>query len=75
MKRPNKLRTPGPEIDEHGNIIGDKDKMPILANVEYDSAKEPSSIYGKQNPKLPRSFKEMERHGLKITSYTTTEDS
>ena len=28
--------------------------------------------YGK--PKLPRSFEEMQRHGVKITSYTTTEE-
>jgi hypothetical protein len=32
-----------------------------------------SSTYRKE--KLPASFKEIERHGLKITSYTTTEDT
>ena len=60
--------TPGPEIDQHGNIIGDK--TPLLSIVDND--REPSSSY--KNPKLPPSFKEMERHGLRITNYTTTED-
>jgi len=69
VKRPNKFTTPGPEIDSHGNIIGDK--TPLLSMVEND--REPSSTYRKA--KLPPSIKEMERHGVKITSYTTTEDS
>lgn len=68
VKRANKFETPGPEIDSHGNIIGDK--MPLVSIVEND--REPSSTYA--SPKLPKSFKEMERHGLKITSYTTTEE-
>jgi len=38
--------------------------------VEND--REPSSSYNKA--KLPPSIKEMERHVVKITSYTTTED-
>jgi hypothetical protein len=69
VKRPNKIATPGGEIDQHGNIIGDK--MPLVSIVENDI--EPSSSYRK--PKLPKSFQEMERHGLKITSYTTSEDT
>jgi hypothetical protein len=68
VKRANKFETPGPETDKHGNIIGDK--MPIVSMIE-DNPKL-SSTYGKQ--KLPRSFEEMQRHGLKITSYTTTEE-
>jgi hypothetical protein len=67
VKRANKFETPGPNTDIHGNITGEK--RPILSIVE--DKKEPSSSYS--NPKLPRSFQEMERHGLKITSYTTTE--
>jgi hypothetical protein len=31
-----------------------------------------SSTYGK--PRLPKYFEEMQRHGLKIISYTTTEE-
>ncbi|MGA7604162.1 MAG: hypothetical protein WBM37_13000 [Nitrososphaeraceae archaeon] len=44
--------------------------MPLVSIVKDDT--EPSSSYKK--PKLPPSFEEMERHGLKITSYTTTQD-
>jgi hypothetical protein len=69
VKRPNRFITPGPEIDSHGNIIGDK--MPLLSIVDND--REPSSIIRK--PKLPKSFEGMQRHGVRITSYTTTEDS
>jgi hypothetical protein len=49
-------------------IIGDK--TPLLSIVEND--REPSSTYNKS--KLPPSMKEMERHGLRITSYSTSED-
>jgi hypothetical protein len=38
---------------------------------EYES-EQLSSTYGKE--KLPKSFEDMQRHGVKITSYTTTED-
>ena len=69
VKRPNRFTTPGPEIDEHGNIIGEK--MPLVSIVDNDI--EPSSSYKK--PKLPRSFQEMKRNGLRITSYSTTEGS
>jgi hypothetical protein len=68
VKRANKFSTPGPETDRHGNIIGDK--MPLVSMIE-DNPKL-SSTYEKQ--KLPKSFEEMQRHGLKITSYTTSED-
>lgn len=68
VKRGNKFKTPGPQIDEHGNIIGDK--MPLVSIVKDDI--ELSSSCKRQ--KLPRSFQEMERHGLRITSNTTTED-
>ena len=68
VKRGNKFSTPGPNTDKHGNIIGDK--MPIFAMI--DDNPKLSSTYRKQ--KLPRSFEEMQRHGVKITSYTTTEE-
>jgi hypothetical protein len=68
VKRPNKFETPGPTIDKHGNIIGED--RPIVSMV--DDNPRPTSVYGKQ--KLPKSFEEMQRHGLKITSYTTTEE-
>jgi hypothetical protein len=46
------------------------EKGPIVSMVE-DNPKL-SSTYGKQ--KLPKSFEEMQRHGVRITSYTTTEE-
>jgi hypothetical protein len=68
VKRANKFVTPGPNTDIHGNITGEK--RPIVSMVGNDPKL--SSTYGK--PKLPKSFEEMERHGVKITSYTTTEE-
>jgi hypothetical protein len=59
VRRANKFETPG-----------ERDKIPPVAMV--DDSPRLSSTYGKQ--KLPKSFEEMQRHGLKITSYTTTED-
>jgi hypothetical protein len=41
-----------------------------LASIVQDS-KELSTTYGKE--KLPTSFKEIERHAVRITSYTTSE--
>jgi hypothetical protein len=67
VKRANKIKTPGPDTDIHGNITGEK--MPLVSMVEDNI--ELSSTYRK--PKLSRSFEEMQRHGVKITSYTTTE--
>jgi hypothetical protein len=68
VKRANKIKTPGPETDVHGNIIGEK--IPLVAMIKED--RDLSSTYGK--PRLPKYFEEMQRHGLKITSYTTTEE-
>jgi hypothetical protein len=48
---------------------GDK-KMPIVAMVDDNPGL--SSTYRKL--KLPRSFEEMQKHGVKITSYSTTEE-
>jgi hypothetical protein len=62
------LTSPRSEIDLHSNILGEK--TPLVSTVKND--RELSSTHKKQ--KLPKSFEEMERHGVKITSYTTTED-
>jgi hypothetical protein len=59
VKRANKFSTPGPETDAHGNITGEK--MPSVSIVQ-----DLSPTYGKE--KLPKSFEEMQRHGVKITS-------
>jgi hypothetical protein len=45
-------------------------KMPLISMVKEHI--ELSSTYGK--PKFPRLFEETKRHGVKITSYTTTEE-
>ena len=66
VKRANKFETPGPLTDAHGNITGEK--TPIVSMVEDTSTNHPKDS-------MPKYFKEMERHGLKITNYTTTEES
>jgi hypothetical protein len=63
VKRANKFSTPGPQTDAHWNITGQK--MHLVSIVLDD--KELSSTYGKE--KLPKSFEEMQRHGVKITSW------
>jgi hypothetical protein len=63
VKRANKFDTPGPMTDIHGNITGEK--MPLVSIVD-DTPKPKDS--------MPKYFKEMEKHGLKITSFTTTEE-
>lgn len=57
VKRANKFSTPGPETGAHGNIIGEK--MPLVSIIDDPKPKDP----------MQASFKEMERHGLKITSW------
>ena len=42
--------------------------MPLVSMVEDTPTTQP-------NDSMPKYFKEMERHGLKITNYTTTEES
>jgi hypothetical protein len=68
VKRANKFETPSPLTDKHGNITGEK--VPLVASINDNDAKEVSSIsYFGDKKKMPASFKEMERHGLKITSW------
>jgi hypothetical protein len=63
VKRVNKFETPGPLTDSHGNITGEK--VPLISIID-DTPKPKDSI--------PKYFKEMEGHGLRITGYTTTEE-
>ena len=58
VKRANKFDTPGPVTDSHGNIIGEKE--PLVAMLD-DNPKPKDS--------MPKHFREMERHGVKITSW------
>lgn len=66
VKRANKFETPGPLTDVHGNITGEK--MPLVSMVEDAPINHPKHS-------MPAYFKDMERHGLKITDYTTTEET
>jgi hypothetical protein len=63
LKSQSKFDLPGPEIDAKGHIIGEK--MPLVSMID-DKPKPKDS--------MPKYFKEMEKHGLKITSFTTTEE-
>ena len=63
VKRANKFETPGPLTDAHGNITAEK--TPLVSIIE-DTPKPKDS--------MPKYFKEMERHGHRITGYTTTEE-
>jgi hypothetical protein len=64
VKRANRFETPGPLTDSHGNITGEK--MPLISMVD-DTTTKP------KDP-MPKYFKEVEKHGLKITSFTTAKE-
>ena len=63
----NKLSTPRLETDALG--ISQERRCPLVSIVQDE--KELSSTYGKE--KLPKSFEEMQRHGIRIINYTTNE--
>jgi hypothetical protein len=65
VKKANKFDLPGPETDEHGNVIGDKN-IPIVMIDEPN--RELSSTSYKQQ-KLSPSFEALKRQGFKFTSY------
>jgi hypothetical protein len=62
VKRANKFSTPGPEIDKHGNITGEKG--PIVSMVD-DSA---ATIITPKKSVFPRSLEMLKRTGVNITS-------
>jgi hypothetical protein len=59
------LKHPGPLTCAHGNITGEK--MPSISMVDDTPTTKPKDS-------MPKYFKEMERHGLKITRFTKTEE-
>ena len=65
VKKSSRFDLPGPPTDSHGNVIGDND-IPIA--VIDDVNNELSSTTYKQQ-KLSPSFKALEKHGFRITSY------
>jgi hypothetical protein len=67
MRRHNKFETPGPTIDKHGNIIGEK--APIVSMINNTPNLSPKkSIF-------PRSFEMLKRPGVNITSFSSTVDN
>jgi hypothetical protein len=65
VKKSSKVDLPGPETDEHGNVIGDNN-IPIA--VIDDPNKQLSSTTYKQQ-KLSPSFEALKRSGFKFISY------
>ena len=59
------LKTPGPTVDNAGNVIGHGDIPIAVIDDVYNDA--PSTSYRKQ--KLSPLFKALEAQGFKITSY------
>ena len=69
VKRANKIKTPGPLTDNHGNIIGDK--RPLVAMVDNTAP-----TYRKpKKPVIPRSLEHLKRPGVSITSFSSTVDN
>ena len=65
VKKSSKFDLPGPETDEHGNVIGDKN-IPIAMIDELN--KELSSTSYKQQ-KLPAAYEALKKSGFNFTSY------
>jgi hypothetical protein len=65
VKKQSKFDLPGPETDEHGNVIGDNN-IPI-AVIDDPNKQLSETTYKKQ--KLSSSFEALKRQGFKITSY------
>jgi hypothetical protein len=67
VKRANKFETPGPTIDAHGNITGEK--APIVSMINNTPNLSPKkSIF-------PRSFEMLKRPGVNITSFSSSVDN
>jgi hypothetical protein len=65
VKKQSKFDLPGPETDDHGNVIGDNN-IPI-AMIDDPNKQLSSTTYKKQ--KLSPLFRMLEKQGFKITSY------
>jgi hypothetical protein len=65
LLRRHKFELPGPETDEHGNVVGDKN-IPIAMIDEPN--KELSSTSYKQQ-KLPAAYEALMKSGFKFTTY------
>jgi hypothetical protein len=68
VKRANKFSTPGPEIDKHGNIIGDK--VPLVSMVDDTAA---TNVRPKKSV-FPKSLEMLKRPGVNITDSSSSVD-
>ena len=66
-KRANKFEMPGPEIDKHGNITGEK--RPIVSMIDNTPNLSPKKLV------FPRSFETLKRPGVNITSFSSSVDN
>jgi hypothetical protein len=67
VKRPNKFEMPGPTIDKHGNITGEK--RPIVSNINNTPNLSPKKSV------FPRSFETLKRPSVNITSFSSSVDN
>ncbi|MGI0001573.1 MAG: hypothetical protein ACRD42_00665 [Nitrososphaeraceae archaeon] len=67
VKRANKIVTPGPTTDIHGNITGDK--RPIFSIIKDTPNLSP------KKPIFPRSLEMLKRTGVNITGFSSTVDN
>jgi hypothetical protein len=61
VKKSNRFETPGPDTDEHGNVIGDK-TIPITT-IDDPNKELSSTSYGSQ--KLPAAYEALKRARFK----------
>jgi hypothetical protein len=69
VKRPNRLYTPDPETDKHGNIIGEK--VPIVSMIDDTSV---TNVKPKKSV-FPRSLEMLKRPGVNIKDFSSTVDN
>jgi len=66
VKKANRFETPGPDTNEHGDVIGDK-TIPIAVIDDPNQSELSSTTYKQQ--KISATFQALQRQGYKITSY------
>ena len=65
VKKANRIETPGPDTDEHGNITGNN--IPPIAMLDEPNKELSSTLYKQQ--KLAAAYQALEKQGYKFTSY------
>jgi hypothetical protein len=65
VKKSNRFETPGPNTDEHGNVVGDKTiPVAVLEDIRHEVY---STTYKQQ--KLPAAYEALKKAGYKWVSY------